>query len=732
MKILKYSKPFDALRALTFFITQGVRQYPGYGLYIRYEDCLLQWSWCVCALLVNLLNKTRVHWPWPLVTLKVHEAVEKKQTLKVVFFPGQKGQGKLTFPELKYRNLWDSIGCGGSQKCEIAYVEHMRAQFGSAWEYEEIDVARFLEKEFPMHSVVDAKYGDTWRRGRLLMTVPSFDDHVLTKSAESKWIVKCKETQQIFVSRHIRHATDAIYNLMDNGGHDALKNALQSAIPKKNQAELPFRSRLPHGTPSIAFNVKAEEIETVQVLRDKVLSGELNLKMRQSLAQDPHASADIEVDQSEFLEAYERSLQRLSKLTDHQQEKLAELKEPNQDLHLTAPAGGGGKTFVAAKYVLERLQRNPKGLVLYVCPCISLGLYFLRWLARWHAAETKGSTRAAMETLMERVVMLEKPYEKFILLNIQGDLIVQTPAAPVSQSVTTNQKLDFMLAVFDEGHEVLRHRNILDGISSQTILLLSDTSQSSETSQRFPSIKRVALTQVVRSTKRIVRGAAAFQLSDEGQHTTSVGTDGPPLKCFIFKSDAEITPGGFKHEYVEFIMKAFWHVAQTFSSLRSFNNRIALLVPNDIFVKKLKGPLQEELDHSFRQRNLRLFSFNESLSFLPTEFPEAKDEVIILDTVDRSRGHEAFIVICIGLDEAIEGQGAEVDLATRAQLYVGISRAQFMAIVVNCHVPGGWLEFLTKLEFKKSKFEETSGRAEIRTNAAAETLKVSCRTSNGC
>ena len=88
-------------------------------------------------------------------------------------------------------------------------------------------------------------------------------------------------------------------------------------------------------------------------------------------------------------------------------------------------------------------------------------------------------------------------------------------------------------------------------------------------------------------------------------------------------------------------------------------------------------------------------------------------------------------MINIGLDEAIEGQGAEVDLVTRAQLYVGISRAQFMAIVVNCHVPGGWLEFLNKLEFKESKFEETSGRAEIRKNAAGEALKVSCRTSDG-
>ena len=294
----------------------------------------------VCALFIALLNKTRVHWPWPLVTLKVHEAVENKQTLRVVFFTGQKGQGKLTLPELKYRNLWDSIGCGGSQKCEIAYVEHMRAKFGSAWEYEEIDVARFLQKEFPMHSMVDAKYGDTWRTGKLLMTVPNMDDEVLTMSAEPKWILKCKHTQEVFVSKHIRHATEGIYHLMDNGDHDALKKTFQSAIPSGIQAELPFRSRLPHGTPSIAFNLKAERIETVQVLRDKVLSGELNLNMRQSLAQDPYASVDIEVDQSEFLEAYERSLQRLSKLTDHQREKLAELMETNQNLHLTAPAGG--------------------------------------------------------------------------------------------------------------------------------------------------------------------------------------------------------------------------------------------------------------------------------------------------------------------------------------------------------------------------------------------------------
>ena len=656
----------------------------------------------------------------------MHEAVEKKQTLRVVFFPGQKGQGKLMLRELKYRDLWDGVGCGGSQKCEIAYVEHMRAEHGSAWDYEEIDVTRFLEKEFPVHSMVDAKHGNRWRTGVLLMTVPSFDDDVVTRSAELKWIVQCEETQQIFVSRHIRHATEAIHNLLDTGRHDFLK-ALQSAIPKGIQAELPYQTRLPHGTPSIAFNVKTDKIEIAQMLRDQVLSGELNLNMKQALAQDPHARSEIHVDQSEFLDSYDRSLQRLSKLTQHQEEKLKELKQlDNQDLHLTAPAGAG-KTFLAVKYVLEKLQANPEGRVLYVSPCISLGLYFLRWLARWQAAETVESTRDAMKTLMRRVIMLQKPYEEFVFLSTQGDQILQTSTTPVS----LNEK--FFLAVFDEGHEVFSHcRNISEHVSSESTLLLSDTSQCSDMNVNinYPNIKCVALTEVVRSTKRIVRGAAAFQILSEEQQATSLGTDGPPLKSFLFQSADEITASGYKKEYSAFVMKAFSHAAQSYPNLCSFDNRIAILVPDDRFLESLKGPLQTELGHSFRHRSFRLVSFKESLSFLPTYSSETKDELIILDTVDRSRGHEALMVICVGLDEPIEGQGAKVDLLTRAKLYVGISRAQFMVMVVNCHVPGGWLEFLAKLEFKESKFQEASGRAEIRTNAAVETLKVSRRTSD--
>ena len=393
---------------------------------------------------------------------------------------------------------------------------------------------------------------------------------------------------------------------------------------------------------------------------------------------------------------------------------------------ITAPAGAG-KTFLAVKYVLEKLQANPEGRVLYVSPCISLGLYFLRWLARWQAAETVESTRDAMKTLMRRVIMLQKPYEEFVFLSTQGDQIVQTSTAPVS----LNEK--FFLAVFDEGHEVFSHcRNISEHVSSESTLLLSDTSQCSDMNVNinYPNIKCIALTEVVRSTKRIIRGAAAFQILSEEQQATSLGTDGPPLKSFLFQSADEITASGYKKEYSAFVMKAFSHAAQSYPNLCSFNSRIAILVPDDRFLESLKGPLQAELGHSFRHRSFRLISFRESLSFLPTYSSETKDELIILDTVDNSRGHEALMVICVGLDEPIEGQGAKVDLVTRAKLYVGISRAQFMVMVVNCHVPGGWLEFLAKLEFKESKFQEASGRAEIRTNAAVETLKVSRRTSD--
>ena len=65
---------------------------------------------------------------WYVVWLEhVEEAVQRKQRLKVVFFPNEVDKGFVPMKDLRTANLWDGVGCGGSQKCEIATLKAGRA-----------------------------------------------------------------------------------------------------------------------------------------------------------------------------------------------------------------------------------------------------------------------------------------------------------------------------------------------------------------------------------------------------------------------------------------------------------------------------------------------------------------------------------------------------------------------------------------------------------------------------
>ncbi|CAK9009127.1 Uncharacterized protein SCF082_LOCUS10180 [Durusdinium trenchii] len=105
---------------------------------------------------------------------QVKQAVQLGQRLQVVFFPGQRGQGKVAWDELSFRDLWDGVGCGGSQKAEIAYVEAMRKIEGDTWDYDEIDVKRFLFQEFHPNCKVFAEdpTDGSWREGTMVLTMP--------------------------------------------------------------------------------------------------------------------------------------------------------------------------------------------------------------------------------------------------------------------------------------------------------------------------------------------------------------------------------------------------------------------------------------------------------------------------------------------------------------------------------------------------------------------------------
>jgi len=84
------------------------------------------------------------HW-----TRRIQEAAARKQRLLVYFYQGDVGKGKRKWEYLadKRKDPWDGIGLGGSQKCEVAYLDLMRKEKGSAYDYVECDVAELIGRQ---------------------------------------------------------------------------------------------------------------------------------------------------------------------------------------------------------------------------------------------------------------------------------------------------------------------------------------------------------------------------------------------------------------------------------------------------------------------------------------------------------------------------------------------------------------------------------------------------------
>ena len=266
-------------------------------------------------------------------------------------------------------------------------------------------------------------------------------------------------------------------------------------------------------------------------------------------------------------------------------------------------------------------------------------------------------------------------------------------------------------------------------VDTKRWLVLSNLSQSSVLNPAFPAdMTEVRLTVVVRCTKRIVAGAAAFHATpDDKEGLGSLCPDGPPLKTFLFEA---ATADAMKDygKYVEHTLSAIHFIVHSYASL-SLHHRLALLISDDDFRKEFQPKLVEALRIGFPNREFGLTTFEDSMSVLPldllAEGLEHKDheEVIILDTVEHAKGLEQLFVICIDLDSRISD--SEIDVATRARIYQGLTRAQLHAVVVNQFVKGGWLEFLGLIESKVDKFDERIALKETMATAASEiTSKV--------
>ncbi|CAE7237278.1 Rai14, partial [Symbiodinium sp. KB8] len=653
---------------------------------------------------------------------RVTEAVSKHQRLKAVFFPGQEGQGVVPMDQLPEADLWDGIGCGGSQKSEIATVNHMRETEGPRWDYDEVSVAKFLHSEFADGSVVEGWCGEekVWKRGILehqeieMRKVRREEDAVtrMVEVADVVFDIHCEGETGKLRTKDIRHVGRIMEDMMQECG---LQNVAQSARECLKDTNIKLSGcSVDHW--ALRLDLLIQDIRSLQALRDRVLDGSFERELTQKLA--PDQTLRVHVDKSRFFTLYEDSLQGLEGLTAHQAEKLEEM-EGETDVHLSAPAGAG-KTFVAMQRVLEALGGPTSDAhVLYVAPSKALLLFFLRWLAMRLTPQEDAdgpSNFENFENAVQRLSLLHHPYKSITLPGLQQGRIILRPGKLEAEKM-------FHLAVYDESHKIFGQqavdKTLLNRVNALRRLFLSDEAQSSAVLHSFPAAKRVKLSEVVRSTQRIVLAAAMFRYSsDENENVTSHGKSlGPPLKTFLFQPDDE---NNIFTQYARQVVAALWHAVRMFPNM-SLHGRIAILVRDQHFRRQLYLHLQQALNEDLRHRRLQILSFAESLLQLPERLLKSSSqqhrECIVLDSLDNADGIEQLIVICVGLDEPLKKDGHQNFCS---QLYRALTRAQLLAMVVNEHVQGGLLEFLGGVRFSDRKAARPPNCQEVVRKAVYE------------
>ena len=667
---------------------------------------------------------------------KVHEAVALGQILKVVFFPGQVGMGKVAWDDLSRLDLWDGVGCGGSQKSEIAYLNKMRDQNpGKGWEYKGDDVIIYLKEEFKPGKLVLARDGDQWRRGTLL-SYPMLTEQKSTKSGKIKmeWTVRCQveclETKKVFFSEHVRPADGPheIWRLLDTVGKGVFCAILKENLPEGTELGEDEEFTFPDGTPSIQFAMKDPTIKAMQKLRNQILNNELEVAFNKELFSKKYGCLQVRVDKTYFCIQYEKKLLRFRKPTEHQKKMLKEVKQ-SSNIHISAIAGAG-KTFIAVKCVTDRLLNNSSGLILYVAPSESLCLFFVHWIARRVQGRSSLREKFSIQSMLDRIRVMPSPYKDVMSVHVRGNHLEFQSISQLSM-VEEN----FLLVIVDEAHDIFRDgvdHAFLEALQAERRILLSNLSQSSAVQQSFPFMPMVKLTEVVRSTQRIVAGAAAFlAATSEREGITSLCTAGPPLKSFIFIADKENQHDAM-NGYITHTVKAIRHLLRTYMGLR-LHNRLALIVPDNEFLMKFKQNLESALEYQPLRSQLKFESFEESLSLLPAdllttdqqagpfEVPRDLPDTIVLDEIKNCKGLEQLMIICIGLDAPINLEAG--DMLTRAHIYQALTRAQLHAVVVNEYVQNGWLEFLGMVKFKEHReFTEAAALEETESISAAKTL----------
>jgi hypothetical protein len=396
------------------------------------------------------------------------------------------------------------------------------------------------------------------------------------------------------------------------------------------------------------------------------------------------------------MECYARIMMRFTRLTMHQREKLEAVRRASVAV-LLAPAGGG-KTFVAVQRVVQVLNEDPDATVLFVARNEALALFVCKWLVV--------ASRKSAEHVVERMHVLVAPFSS-------GQRCVRVEELGGRRRlVFGDSRADattYALIVVDEAHHLvgdslLRSELAELGAAESSFLFLGDASQATAAMRRPEEIARslvelsqdqevvvATLSEVVRSTKRIVAGAAAFQLEAgrKAETSTHSASAGPPLVARVFATSEGDDAGEI---YAREVVEALTAIRRQLVDLEDLDDRVAVVGPDEAFIEKLRGPLAIALG------GFELVDAATASAALPRDEERSSGSKpwLVVDSVDNMDGLERLAVICVGLDQVID-RGVGV-LETRSRLYRAMTRAQLAVAVVNEALPGGWLEFLGRVE----------------------------------
>ena len=529
-----------------------------------------------------------------------------------------------------------------------------------------------------------------------------------------------------------------------------LANALPDGDAKKVTALYSHEVKKASGDwmSTLQVRLMIGEVGYLHQLRDLALTGTLDKKLSTALL-DGHRYK-VSVDRAQFALLYEESVLSLDKLTKHQREKLRECYGTDGTatpyIHVEAPAGAG-KTFVALNYLLSRLRSDPNMAALYVARNRALCLFVVRWFVK---REPNPLSRLGLLRRLQVLFEGDERGRPFALgpqqVMLKNGVIQVEPSHPDTHK--------FSLTIVDESHHIYKNplcrecvgAYVLPPTKARHLMLLSDISQSTgKEKELYPKGNEapttVTLTEVVRSSQRIVEAASAFQLGTSVhkiscQHSAA----GPPLKAFMFNLEGAVLPGlnlGQIRQYAGKTVEAIKHVISMFGSLR-LHDRVAIVV--DIAILNAfrgtfsKGEYQggllgEELLEHFPSREWatkQQLKVVHARSFQTIDATQASSMVmrgsqddrewLIVDTVAAFDGLEKLVVIAVGLDAKIV-EGAST-LVTRSLLYRALTRAHMLAIVVQHSIPGGFFAFLHKVSLDSSA-EFDAAKAQVKRDSTA-------------